>query len=106
MTPDVISRYFEAVDSKDPDRMAACFAEDAVVHDENETIQGRAAIRQWRVDTAEKYQYTATVTGSDQDGAAYLVRAHIVGTFPGAEADLTYRFGLRDGLIDDLSIVP
>jgi ketosteroid isomerase-like protein len=106
MTPDIIIRYFKAADDKDFDTLIACFTEDATVFDEDKTYGGHAEIRQWRSTTASQWEYTVTVTGSSPDGDGYLVRVHLVGNFPGGEADLRYRFTLRDGLISALSIVP
>jgi uncharacterized protein (TIGR02246 family) len=43
--PDVVREYFEADKSSNPDAIAQCFAEDAVVIDEGNTYTGREAIR-------------------------------------------------------------
>ena len=40
----------------DVEALAECFAEDAVVRDEGKTIEGLAAIKQWKAETRKKYQ--------------------------------------------------
>lgn len=53
-TPDIVSLidpaarcYIDAVNSRDPDALAACFTEDSVVVDINQRITGPDAIRRW-----------------------------------------------------------
>jgi hypothetical protein len=60
MTPDLpepLSEYFAAANTDDADRIAACFAEDARVHDEKQDFIGRAAIRQWAIDARKKASF-------------------------------------------------
>jgi hypothetical protein len=45
----------------DADRVAACFAEDAVVRDEGGDIYGRSAIRVWAEEVRRKYHFHAEV---------------------------------------------
>ena len=104
-TPEVVDRYLRAADARDVDALVACFAEDGTVLDEGETYVGRDAIRGWREGLASKYTYTVTVTGSAPVGDGFDVTTHLEGDFPGGEADLTYHFGLRDGLITSLRIL-
>jgi uncharacterized protein (TIGR02246 family) len=101
-TPDVITRYLQA---QDFETLAACFTEDGVAVDEGETHVGRDAIVRWREAVAAKYTWTTTVTGTERVGdARFNVDVHLVGDFPGGEADLTQAFTLRDGLIEHLAI--
>jgi ketosteroid isomerase-like protein len=107
----VISEYLAASDRGDTEALVRCFAEDAVVVDENREWQGTAAIRRWRVTVATAYQYTVQVTGAkalgEADGAErHDVHVHLEGNFPGGQVDLTDRFALRDGRIASLEIVP
>jgi hypothetical protein len=107
----VISRYFTAADGGDLDALIGCFTDDSVVSDEERTWRGHAEIRTWRETVATAYQYTLDVLGSEPAGQAgglerHDVRTHLEGNFPGGTVDLTYRFGLRDGSIASLEIVP
>jgi len=107
----IISEYLSAADRGDVDAMVACFIEDAVVVDEDEEHRGHAAIRRWRETVATAYEYTVEVRGSDARDAVdglerYDVFTHLEGNFPGGAVDLTHRFGLRDGRIARMEIVP
>jgi ketosteroid isomerase-like protein len=109
--PSVISDYLAASDRGDAEAIILCFAEDAVVVDEDQEWRGTAAIRRWRATVATAYQYTIQVTGAktlgDVDGfERHDVYIHLEGNFPGGEVDLTDRFALRDGRIASLEIVP
>jgi ketosteroid isomerase-like protein len=104
-TPEVIARYLQAADERDAAALVACFAEDGSVLDEGHTYAGRDAIRAWREDTATKWTYTTTVTGTEAlGGDRFDVSIHLKGDFPGGEADLTQAFTLSDGLISRLAI--
>jgi hypothetical protein len=104
-TPEIITRYLAAADAKDSAALAACFTIEGSVVDEGQTYVGRGAIKGWRDALAGRFTYTTTVTGSEPVGEdTYRVSARIEGDFPGAVADLTYSFTLRDGLIAALHI--
>jgi len=105
MTPEIITRYLEAADAKDPQAVAACFTPDGTVVDEGETYTGRAEIAAWRTALLGKYTFTSSLTGSESvSDEEYRVHVHVVGDFPGGVADLTYRFTVRDELISALLI--
>ena len=109
--PTIISEYFEAADRGDVDAIVACFANDAIVCDEDREWHGHAGIRQWRKRVATVYQYTVEVRRAVDRGAVdgverHDVCTHLEGNFPGGTVDLTNRFGLRDGRITRLEIVP
>ncbi|MDG4810461.1 nuclear transport factor 2 family protein [Micromonospora sp. WMMD1120] len=103
--PDVIDRYFRAVNDRDLDAFVACFADTASVADEDRLYDGRASIRAWRQKTQESYAYSAeAVQVTPQAGDSYLVRTRVSGDFPGSPIELRYRFTLRDDLIGALDI--
>jgi ketosteroid isomerase-like protein len=103
--PEIIRRYLAAADAQDSAALAECFTTDGSVVDEEQTYVGRDAIRGWRDLIAGKFTYTTKVTGSEPGGPdTYRVRVHVEGDFPGGQADLTYSFELRDGLIAALHI--
>jgi hypothetical protein len=104
-SPDVIRRYLRAADADEVEALAACFAADGYVVDEDETYSGRDEIMRWRREIARKWVYTSELTGTESvDDAEHRAFIHIEGNFPGGVADLTYRFTLRDGLIAALTI--
>lgn len=102
--PDPIGPYFAAANLDDPDQVAAGFAPDALVHDEDHDIEGRDAIRAWAAESRAKYQFTATPTAIETQGDETVVTARLVGTFPGSPVDLRYRFRLAAGQIARLEI--
>src|SRR5260370_98103 len=109
--PKIISEYLAAADRGDVDTLVACFANDATVLDEDREWQSHAGIRQWRTQVAAAYEYTVEVRRAvdrgEIDGVErHDVYTHLEGNFPGGTVDLTNRFGLRDGRITRLEIVP
>lgn len=104
--PELLSEYFAAANTRDPDRVAACFAENATVRDEGGEIRGRSNIRAWAEHTGRIYRYTATVTAIEETADRTVVTAHLTGDFPGSPIDLRYRFMLAQGRITRLEIGP
>lgn len=102
--PKPLSEYFAAANSDDAERIAACFAEDATVHDEKQDFIGRAAIRQWAASARTKYSFQSEPFAIGGDTDRPVVRAHVTGDFPGSPVDLTYRFVIVDGTIATLVI--
>src|SRR5882757_6476890 len=97
--PLVVTRYLAAADAGDFPALAGCFTSDGTVLDEGRTYRGREEL-------AGTWTYTSSVTASEPVSAqVYQVNVRVEGDFPGGVADLTYRFTLREGLIEDLSIV-
>ena len=99
-----LDEYFAAANAGDADRVAACFAEAAVVRDERRDIHGRNAIRDWAKETRRKYRYHAQVTGCEDAADRTVVTAHLTGDFPGSPVDLHYRFKLAGPEIVALEI--
>ena len=102
--PPAVRAYFEAANGADPDPVVACFIKDGRVHDEHQDHLGREAIGAWARHSRRKYTFHAKPFSVDADGDDTVVKAHLTGNFPGAPADLTYRFALADGKIASLSI--
>jgi hypothetical protein len=107
-TPDAIDRYFETDARQDPDAVVELFTENAVVVDERQTMEGRDAIRAWRVGgSASKYTYTTERTGMERLAPNHwVVSARLTGNFPGGTADLRFDFTLDGGRIERLIIAP
>lgn len=103
--PQPIAAYFSA-DAGNGTAVADCFTADAIVIDERQTYEGRAAIAHWRAEAVAKYQYTSEPIAIEQAGDRAIVTAHLVGNFPGSPIDLRYAFTLADGAIVRLEIVP
>ena len=102
--PKTIAEYFAAANSDDADRVATCFAEDAVVHDEGRDIRGRGAIRIWAEEVRRQYRFHAEATRVEEVTDRTVVTAHLTGDFPGNPVDLRYRFKLAGAEIATLEI--
>ncbi len=104
-TPEVVARYLVAADAGDVAALADCFAADGSAVDEGRTYRGHAEITAWRTTLAGAWTYTATIGATTPVGPdEFRVQVRLEGNFPGGIADLTYRFILRDGLIEQLII--
>jgi hypothetical protein len=77
-----------------------------VVQDEGHTYRGRAAIRQWKADASAKYQYTSEPFACEQKDGRVVVTSRLTGNFPGSPVNLRFFFGLDDGKIASLEIIP
>jgi hypothetical protein len=84
--------------------LAECFAEDAVVRDEGQTIEGLAAIQQWKAETKRKYQHTIQPLGSAEKDGKTVVTCRLTGNFPGSPLDLRFVFTVEAGKIASLEI--
>jgi ketosteroid isomerase-like protein len=102
--PEPLGEYFAAANAHDPDRIAACFTEDAVVRDEGGDIRGRKAVHAWADETGRKYRFKADVVAVEAAPDRTVVTAHVTGDFPGSPIDLRYRFKLVDRQIAGLEI--
>ena len=103
--PEPLPRYFAAQNALDAESMTACFAPDAVVHDEGGTYIGSEAIRGWKHDTIAKYGISIDPLEATKQDDQTVVVARVAGNFPGSPANLTYVFRLSpDGLIRTLDI--
>lgn len=107
-TPDLpaaIADYF-AHQTTDPEAVARCFTEDALVVDERQEHRGRAAIAAWIAAANARFTPTTEVLAAETEAARTTVRAKVTGDFPGSPVDLRFRFDLADGLITRLEIAP
>ena len=102
--PEPLVDYFAAHNAHDPDRVAACFAPDAVVRDEGQDIRGRDAVRAWAEKTSRKYRPQAEVVAVENVADRTVATAHVAGDFPGSPIDLRYRFKLAGRQIASLEI--
>ena len=99
-----IARYFQAANGDDAGAVAAVFAVDATVRDEGRDHHGREAVRAWAADARRRYRFHAEPRSLEPGPEGGVVTAHLTGDFPGAPADLRYRFTLAGDEIADLEI--
>src|SRR5438309_5175349 len=103
--PTPISIYIAAENRGDTEALAQCFAEDAVVRDEGQTIEGLAAIKQWKAETKKKYQHTIEPLASVQKDGKTIVTNRLTGNFPGSPIELEFVFTLEANKIASLEIL-
>jgi ketosteroid isomerase-like protein len=102
--PTPIASYIVAENSGDTEALAECFAEDAVVRDEGQTIQGLAAIKQWKAETGKKYRHTIEPLASAEKDGKTIVTNRLTGNFPGSPIELEFVFTLAGNKIVSLEI--
>jgi hypothetical protein len=102
--PEPIAAYIAAENGHDTEAVARCFADHAVVRDEGRTIEGLAAIKQWKAETKKKYQYTVEPLECVQREGKTVVTNRLAGNFPGSPVNLEFVFGLEGNKIVSLEI--
>lgn len=102
--PTPIALYIDSENRGDTTALAQCFAEDAVVRDEGQTIEGLAAIKHWKAETKKKYQHTVEPLASAQKDDKIVVTNRLTGNFPGSPIDLEFVFSLDGDKIVSLEI--
>jgi ketosteroid isomerase-like protein len=102
--PDLLAAYFAAENSGDIEALGACFAADAVVRDEGQTMEGVTAIKQWMRDAKAKYRHTAEPLGVAKRDGKTVVSAKVAGNFPGSPVTLDHIFGIEGDRIASLEI--
>lgn len=102
--PHPLPDYFAAANTDDAERIAACFADEATVHDEKRDYVGRSEIREWALEARRKYSFRSEPLAVDGSPDRPVVLARVTGNFPGGSVDLSYRFALAKGAIASLSI--
>lgn len=103
--PPSIASFF-AHQPTDPERVARCFTEGAVVLDEGQEHRGHTAIAAWNAAAVAKYAVTTEPLAAETQGACTTVRAKVSGAFPGSPIELRFRFTLCGALISRLEIAP
>ena len=102
--PAPIAIYFAAENQGHTEIVAQCFAENAVVRDEGQTIEGLAAIKQWQAETKRKYQHTIEPLTSAQKDGKIIVTNRLTGNFPGSPIELDFVFTLAGDKIASLEV--
>lgn len=100
----IIQKYIEASNQHDLQGVLSCFSDDAVVHDENETLRGKKAIEAWVARTIAKYQFQFKPLSVKGGAPELVVTIKVFGTFPGSPVTLDYRFKIGNDGIDVLAI--
>ena len=102
--PPVIARYIEASNAHDVEAIVDCFADDAVVRDENATRHGKTEIKLWATETIEKYKFNFKPLSADERGGKTILSMEVSGSFPGSPITLEYHFTIANDKIESLII--
>jgi len=104
--PKPIAAYIAAENRDDTEALAQCFADQAVVRDEGQTIEGLAAIKLWKAESKRKYQHTIEPLALVHRDGNTIVTNRLTGKFPGSPVELQFIFRLEGDKIASLEIRP
>jgi hypothetical protein len=102
--PRPVATYLAAEKAKDTDMLVLCFADDALVHDEDRDYRGLDAIRAWKQEAEAKYQYVMEPLDASVSENTVKLRARLTGNFPGSPLELDHTFTLANDKIISLEI--
>ena len=102
--PEIIDAFVKAKNDRDTNAVVACFADNAVVHDEGKKMTGLPAITKWSDEGFQKYQYTIDPTGVAKGDEETILTAKLTGNFPGSPVLLDFRFTIKNNKIGALTI--
>ena len=102
--PKPIARYFAAENTGDANLFDQCFADGALVRDENETHEGLGAIKEWKAETKKKYQHKIESLKFLEKDGKNIVTNRLTGNFPGSPIELEFVFIVRGDKIVSLEI--
>ena len=104
--PPPIALYVQLENAGDTETLSACFAPNAIVHDEGRAYEGLAAITAWNAETKHKYHHTVTPLDVAQQHGKTVLTARLTGDFPGSPIILHVDFVLEAERILSLEIHP
>ena len=99
-----VANYFEALNSKQVEKQIEYFTEEATVVDVDETFNGKAAIKEWIIDSNSKFEAISKVIDIKTSGSTINVLTTVSGNFPGSPVDLKYDFVMLNEKIKNLDI--
>jgi ketosteroid isomerase-like protein len=102
--PRIIGTYVDASNKHDVNSILSCFSDEAVVHDEGETLHGKKAIEGWIAKTIERYKFQFKPLSIKDCDPEVVVAVEVSGTFDGSPVSLDYRFAIKNDKILSLAI--
>ena len=103
--PKPIALYISAENSGDVNLFDQCFADEAIVRDENETHAGSTAIKKWKAETKTKYQHIVDPLRIAERDGKFIVTNRLTGNFPGSPIELDFVFTIQGAKIISLEIL-
>jgi len=104
--PPPIALYVQLENAGETEKLSACFAPYAIVHDESRTYEGLAAITAWKAETKRNYHHTITPLDVAYEQGKTVLKAQLTGDFPGSPITLHFDFVVEAGHILSLEIHP
>ena len=102
--PRIINDYVDASNAHDVKSVVACFADNALVHDEGKDFRSKKMIEDWIVKTIEKYKFQLKPVSIKDDNTEVVVAVEVSGTFDGSPITLDYHFTIEGDKIVSLTI--
>jgi SnoaL-like domain len=96
--------YIDASNAHDVNSILACFADDAVVRDENATHRGKVEVEHWVRETIDKYKFHLEPLSVEKRGMETIVSIEVAGRFPGSPITLDYHFAVANEKICSLTV--
>jgi hypothetical protein len=103
LTP-ILQSYVDASNAHDVKSILDCFADDAVVRDENATRRGKIDIEGWASETIDKYKFHFKPLNAERRANETVVSIKVSGRFPGSPVTLDYHFIVANDKISSLII--
>src|SRR5258708_33262584 len=97
--PKPIEIFMSSENTHDTEALADCFAADATVKDEGQTVKGLNAIKAWRLETAKKYLHSGEPIATASRVGKTVVTTLLTVKFPGSPGTLDFVFTLEGGSI-------
>jgi ketosteroid isomerase-like protein len=102
--PRIINDYVDASNAHDVKSVVACFADNALVHDEGKDFRSKKMIEDWIVKTIDKYKFQFKPVSIKDDNTEVVVAVEVSGTFDGSPITLDYHFTIEGDKIVSLTI--
>jgi len=102
--PHAVALYLRYENDDGADGVEQCFAPDAQVRDEGETMRGWEAIKAWKRSAKARYRYRVEPLSARRTADALIVRVRTTGNFPGSPVELDHVIGLDGERIAMLEI--
>jgi len=102
--PRIINDYVDASNAHDVKSVLACFADNAVVHDEGKDFRSKKMIEDWIRKTIERYKFQFKPVSIKADNTEFVVAIEVSGTFDGSPITLDYHFAIEGAKIGSLTI--
>jgi hypothetical protein len=94
--PAAVHGFVDGWQGREPDKVVALFADDAVVRDEGKTHRGVDEIRGWVDGSINLFTTTLTFLGAREVDGMVGSSYRLEGDFPGGVVELEYQFTLDD----------